>query len=229
MFQILDQTSDFVVIDKAPGVSVHKDQEDAGLTMLLQQALGLEKIYLVHRLDKVTSGLMVFALTAPAAAQLAELFRCRTIKKYYLAVSAEKPKRKQGLIAGDMEKSRRASWKLIKSRKNPAISQFFSTSLKPGYRLFLLKPSTGKTHQLRVALKSEGAPILGDQLYGGQRADRTYLHAYALSFNYNAKEYNYLCAPHEGEHFDEHCSQVVHEAFAQPAMMNWPKIPGNLE
>ena len=48
-----------------------------------------------------------------------------------------------------------------------------------------MQPKTGKTHQLRVAMKSLGSPILGDELYGGDKADRTYLHAYQLSFDYS--------------------------------------------
>ena len=59
-----------------------------------------------------------------------------------------------------------------------------SRSLAPNLRLFILQPKTGKTHQLRVAMKSLGSPILGDALYGGDSADRTYLHAYQLSFDY---------------------------------------------
>lgn len=58
-----------------------------------------------------------------------------------------------------MERSRRASWKLINSKENPAVTQFFSTAAQGGNRLFLCKPHTGKTHQIRVALKSVGSGI----------------------------------------------------------------------
>ena len=225
MFQIIDQTSDFVVVVKPAGISVHKDQEEAGFTMMLQQQLDLEQIFLVHRLDKITSGLMVFAKSTEAAKTLADQFKNREVSKYYLAISANKPKRKQGLIMGDMEKARRGGWKLVKSRQNPAVTQFFSCSLKPGFRLFLLKPTTGKTHQIRVALKSEGAPILGDNTYGGELSDRTYLHAYSLAFSYGGERYTYKSYPEQGDQFDQEALDIIKEHFDRPESLSWPKLP----
>lgn len=107
--------------------------------------------------------------------------------KYYVALSARKPARKQGSVTGDMTRGRSSSWKLLRSSSDPAVTRFQSYSLaavQPGLRLFLLKPETGRTHQLRVAMKSLGASILGDPLYGAAAAaaeqQRMYLHAAAL-------------------------------------------------
>ena len=222
LFDILHTTADFVVIDKPAGISVHKDQNTAGLTMLLEAQMG-QKLYLVHRLDKMTSGVMVFAKHLQAAQGLSELFRQRQVSKYYLALSDRKPKRKQGLIIGDMEKSRRSAWRLLKRKDNPAITQFFSQSVKPGLRLFLLKPTTGKTHQIRVALKSEGAAIVGDELYGGTVSDRTYLHAYALAFEYLGVAYRFKQLPHSGQFFTD-CTAIIQQTFAEPETLNWPNV-----
>jgi tRNA pseudouridine32 synthase/23S rRNA pseudouridine746 synthase len=123
------------------------------------------------------------------------------VEKYYLALSDAKPAKKQGLIRGDMEKGRGGAWKLCQSQLNPAVTQFFSHSLAPGRRLFLLRPRTGKTHQLRVAMKSLGAPILGDALYGGSAADRTYLHAYALALTLDGEALRFVCPPAQGSEF----------------------------
>lgn len=225
VFQILYQSDDFIVVNKPPGLSVHKDQQAAGFVMQLCQELGVEQLFPVHRLDKVTSGLMLLALNAEAAAVLSGLFRERQVEKYYLAISDRKPRRKQGAIIGDMEKARRGSWKLIPSRNNPAITQFFSCSLRPGFRLFLLKPATGKTHQIRVALKSEGAPILGDPIYSSSVADRTYLHAYYLGFRYKDESFRFSCLP-QGEQFDSSCQALINEHYARPEMLLWPKLKG---
>ena len=211
------------MIHKPVGVSVHKDQLDVGLVMQLEQQLD-EKLYLVHRLDKVTSGLMVLARHSFAAGVLSEQFRLHQIRKYYLAISDSKPKRKQGLILGDMQKSRRGAWKLIKSKNNPAITQFFSASVRPKLRVFLLRPTTGKTHQIRVALKSEGAPILGDELYAGNKSDRTYLHAYYIAFNYGGKHFSFKQLPTEGSQFDETCLHVINEYFSEPDNLDWPEV-----
>lgn len=197
LFEIIIQTDDFIIINKPYGISVHKDTEPLGLTTLVAQQLKLPQVWLVHRLDKVTSGLLILALNEKAAATLSGLFAQHKIQKTYLALSAFKPKKKQGLIIGDMEKARRGAWKLLKTKENPAITRFYSMSCEPHLRLFLLKPQTGKTHQLRVAMKSLGSPILGDELYGGnqENIDRTYLHAYRLEFEYLGKTYDVCFSP----------------------------------
>lgn len=110
---------------------------------------------------------------------MAKAFRERRVHKYYLALSNRKPKKKQGSVIGDMARGRASTWKLLPKGAvpptDPAVTRFWSTSLpevQPGLRLYLLKPETGRTHQLRVAMKSLGAAILGDQLYGSSAANR---------------------------------------------------------
>ena len=183
-FQIVFRHLDFIVINKPNGISVHKDDADVGLTQLVAQQLGVPKVWLVHRLDKVTSGLLILALNERAAVTLSQKFAQHQIQKTYIALATHKPKKKQGRISGDMQKARRGAWKLCQSKESPAVTDFVSHSLAPNLRLFILQPKTGKTHQLRVAMKSLGSPILGDELYGGDKAERTYLHAYQLSFDY---------------------------------------------
>ena len=93
-----------------------------------------------------------------------------------------------------MEKSRRGAWKLMRSTENPAVTEFNCQSLEPGLRLFVLHPHTGKTHQLRVAMKSLGSPILGDTLYGGKAASRMFLHAWKIKFDYQDQTFE-IVAP----------------------------------
>lgn len=226
-FIVIEENDDYVVIDKAPGVDVHRDGDDAGITEKVSQVLGLEKLYLVHRLDKVTSGLMVLAKNSEVCAQLAALFKARTVEKFYLAVSAKKPKKKQGWVVGDMERSRRGSWKLTGGKTNPAVTQFFSKPLQAGFRAFLLKPGTGKTHQLRVALKSIGAPICGDVLYDDARTasqeQRTYLHAYGLSFSWHGTPRHYRVWPSLGEHYLSETFSALKLLWSEPEQLPWPK------
>ncbi|MGQ0286156.1 TIGR01621 family pseudouridine synthase [Pasteurellaceae bacterium 22721_9_1] len=209
MIEIIYQHSDFIIINKPAGLSVHKDDGQKGLTQLVAEQLQLPQVWLVHRLDKATSGLLILALNAQSAANFGVMFEQHQIKKTYLALSMQKPKKKQGLIIGDMEKSRRGAWKLCQSRENPAITRFYSISCEPNLRLFVLKPQTGKTHQLRVAMKSLGSPILGDALYGGnvENIDRTYLHAYALTFNYRNEPLHIICPAKCGEFFNKNTVQ----------------------
>lgn len=194
-FSICYQHSDFVIINKPEGISVHKDDQAVGLTQKLASQLGVEQVWLVHRLDKVTSGLLILALNKETAAYFYQLFEQHQIQKTYWALATQKPKKKQGKIVGDMQKSRNGAWKLCHTKQNPAITQFESHSIAPNLRHFILQPKTGKTHQLRVAMKSLGSPILGDELYGGQPADRVYLHAYRLDFEYAGESISVAVMP----------------------------------
>ena len=198
---IIYQTDDFIIIYKPCGLSVHKDQSEIGLTTLLAEQLGIPQVWLVHRLDKVTSGLLILALNTESAAEFFRLFSEHHIQKTYLALSNQKPKKKQGLIVGDMQKARNGAWKLCQSKENPAITRFESVSCEPNLRLFILKPQTGKTHQLRVAMKSLGSPILGDSLYdkNTENIDRTYLHAARLQFEFKGQSFDVFSPPKEGE------------------------------
>ena len=219
---IIYQTDDFIIIYKPCGRSVHKDQSEIGLTTLLAEQLGIPQVWLVHRLDKVTSGLLILALNAESAAEFFRLFSEHHIKKTYLALSNQKPKKKQGLIVGDMQKARNGAWKLCQSKENPAITRFESVSCEPNLRLFILKPQTGKTHQLRVAMKSLGSPILGDTLYGKntENIDRTYLHAARLQFEFKGQAFDVFIPPKEGEwwHREGVMSQIqkIGSANAEP-------------
>ncbi len=202
-FTICYQHQDFIVINKPIGVSVHKDNEETGLTTQLAEQLGVKQVWLVHRLDKVTSGLLILALNRETAVTFSQFFANHQIQKTYWALATEKPKKKQGKIVGDMARSRNSTWKLCHSKQNPAITQFQSDSIEPKLRHFILQPKTGKTHQLRVAMKSLGSPILGDRLYGGEPSDRVYLHAYQLDFNYQGQTFCINCLPEEGVIWDK--------------------------
>ena len=219
---IIYQTDDFIIIYKPCGISVHKDQSEIGLTTLLAEQFSVPQVWLVHRLDKVTSGLLILALNTESAAEFFRLFSEHHIQKTYLALSNQKPKKKQGLIVGDMQKARNGAWKLCQSKENPAITRFESVSCEPNLRLFILKPQTGKTHQLRVAMKSLGSPILGDSLYGKntENIDRTYLHAARLQFEFKGQAFDVFIPPKEGEwwHREGVMSQIqkIGSASAEP-------------
>ncbi|WP_215399154.1 TIGR01621 family pseudouridine synthase [Rheinheimera oceanensis] len=220
-FTLIAETSDFVLLNKAAGISFHSD-DGPGLVVLAQQQLGY-KLYPVHRLDKVTSGLIVLARSSDIAAQLTQLFSTHQVEKYYLALSLAKPVKKQGWVKGDMTSARRGAWKLLNSQQNPAVTYFISQGFENlPFRAFLVKPYSGKTHQIRVALKSVGAAIAGDALYQGAVADRVYLHAYALRFCLHNTEYQYVQAPTEGALYQQLGQSGALSNWAQPWQLNWP-------
>ncbi|TNC82508.1 MAG: RNA pseudouridine synthase [Oleiphilus sp.] len=176
-------------IHKPAEIPFHSSDQGAGIVSLVRDFYCGEKLFPVHRLDKVTSGIMVFARSEDANRAVSYLFEQRQVEKSYLAVSDRKPQKKQGRMVGDMLKARGGSYKLARSRNSPAITRFVSRSAAPGAWLFLLHPKTGKTHQLRVAMKALGSPILGDARYGGAPHLRTCLHAFRIAFTYQGQRY----------------------------------------
>lgn len=200
---------DWIAINKPAGIGMHSEDGESGL-VVLAEALFQRPLWPVHRLDKVTSGLLLLATSASGAARLSALFAAHRIQKFYRAQSLSRPHKKQGWIKGDMGKGRNGSWLLLRTQNNPAITRFISayddTSQR---RTFLLQPLTGRTHQLRVALKSLGSPIEGDRRYGGAAAARTFLHACALSW--------------QDEQPDGHHQPVT--LVCQPQDPGWADIP----
>ncbi|MDN3377885.1 MULTISPECIES: TIGR01621 family pseudouridine synthase [unclassified Pseudoalteromonas] len=216
---VIAEHNDFYVIEKPAGLNFHSE-EGPGFVVLAEQQLG-EKLFAVHRLDKVTSGLIILARSSQTAAEFTRLFTAHEVDKFYLALSDTKPKKKQGWIKGDMAKSRRSSFKLLKTHTNPAITRFYSFSVAANLRGYILKPYSGKTHQLRVALKSIAAPILGDALYGGTESQRTYLHAYALCFTWKNERFKFICKPNSDALYGQLIKHDNFHTWQQPWNLDW--------
>ncbi|HEY6527697.1 MAG TPA: TIGR01621 family pseudouridine synthase [Cellvibrionaceae bacterium] len=202
MYELVADAGEFLVVDKAAGIAVHGPSEQATLIEQLREDFQNPDLTLVHRLDAGTSGLLLIAKNTEANRVLAQLFADRKVTKRYLALSNLKPGKKQGWIVGDMAKVRDGNWMLKHSQQNPAKTYFVSAALQPGLRLFVLAPQTGKTHQLRVALRSQHSAILGDERYGNQNADRMYLHSWQLKFQYLKEEFSFMRWPVDGEFFN---------------------------
>lgn len=215
---LIFENDTFVVALKDAGVNFHSEEE-AGFVVRVSEQLGFP-LFPVHRLDKMTSGLVILAKDSATAAVFGKMFEERKIEKYYLAISMRKPKKKMGWIKGDMASARRGDYKLLVTMNNPAITQFVSCALRTHERFFLIKPHTGKTHQIRVALKSLGSPIAGDERYASsdeaRKEERGYLHAYALRFHLGDEEFCFVSPPHEGERFiSDECTRQT-EQWSHP-------------
>ena len=208
----------FLILTKHAGANFHSEQS-AGFVVQMSEQFGIP-LFPVHRLDKMTSGLVILAKNSETAAQFGKMFEKREIEKYYLAISMRKPKKKMGWIKGDMGKARRGDYKLLTTMNNPAMTQFISCALRPHERGFLIKPHTGKTHQIRVALKSLGSPIAGDERYAqadeARKEDRGYLHAFALRFTLNGEEFSFVIPPDEGERFMSAEMKIQLEHWSTP-------------
>jgi tRNA pseudouridine32 synthase/23S rRNA pseudouridine746 synthase len=225
MLRVVCETHGVLAIYKPAGLSFHSEGDSPGVMPLVRamQASGAigygGRLRAVHRLDRPTSGLLLLAKTSEAADVLSGALRERSLAKYYVALSDRKPLRRQGRVRGEMVKARRGSWRLTRSLDNsPSLTHFTSeplpTLLPDPLHAFLLRPVTGQTHQLRVALKSLAAPVLGDERYAhaptARQSDRAYLHAAAIrlprregwapepALCANGEPLDIVCAPAEG-------------------------------
>jgi len=226
MPELVDEQANFLVFTKRSGDNFHTENGEPGFFQSIKNVY--KDVFPVHRLDRVTSGLLIVAKNLESCQKLNRLFVEQKIQKYYLAISDRKPKKKQGWIIGDMEKSRRGNWKLCMTKRKPAVTQFFSKSIDDGRRVYLLKPCTGKTHQLRVAMKSIGSPICGDPNYYPGESKKTelrcYLHSYALNFEMNGKKYFYCDKPKkEGLFNTKSFLDLISDEYSRPHCLDWPK------
>ena len=233
--RVLENTDRFLIAEKQPGVSFHAEGNREGLLQIIREmeetgALPSgPRLYPVHRLDRITSGLIVFARERKNANLLSNEFRHHRVEKYYIALSDRPPRKKQGRVIGDMSRGRGKTWILNRSAKNPAVTFFFSKAIRgsrPGLRLFLLKPRTGRTHQIRSAMKSLSAPVLGDPLYGrydlAREEDRAYLHAFCLRFRLGEESWSFVSPPSPGAEFESRAFQNALREYSEPWKLSWP-------
>jgi len=200
--KILYLDEHIIVLNKPAGLSVLPEgwQPDAPyLRQMLEK--DYEKIWVVHRLDKVTSGVMVFARTAEAHRELNRQFELHEVEKVYQAIVEGLPPWDEHTARHMLQTNVGRKHRTVVVRKKGKPSETHLKVLKRGQVEALLeaRPKTGRTHQVRVHLSALGFPILGDVLYGAQETDligRPALHALALTFTHPiAKERVTYSAP----------------------------------
>ena len=136
---------------------------------------------LVHRLDRDTSGVVILAKTPEVQGFLKKQFQDRKTHKTYYAVVCGQPKLNEARIDLPMARDlKRPTTFRVDANGKPAETFYKVLKTDGKHSLLELKPTTGRTHQLRVHMKYMGNPILGDPVYGTESADRLYLHAGAL-------------------------------------------------
>jgi 23S rRNA pseudouridine1911/1915/1917 synthase len=142
---------------------------------------------IVHRLDRVVSGVLLFARTSKAAARLAEQFRLGTVEKIYWAVVEGHIYKSSGELRDWLKKNESTGQVLVVSPKTggarEALLQYEQLAYADDLTWLEIRPRTGRTHQLRVQLAHQGHPILGDRKYGcSDSFEHIALHALSLTF-----------------------------------------------
>lgn len=194
--RLLHEDDDIIVIDKPWGLATHapeKDRRDDVVSWLRAsfEARSQSGYLGIHqRLDRDTSGVLLFARRKEANRALAAELEGRRAKKTYLAVvSGRVPDRttlRHFLRAGDGAVEARPARGQPSRGEQLAITELQTIERKPGRALVELRPQTGRTHQIRAQLAAIGAPIVGDTTYGGAPGARPLLHAKRLEIAHPA-------------------------------------------
>jgi len=194
---ILYEDNHLLAINKPAGILVQGDETgDIPLSELAKEYLknkyqkpGNVFMGVVHRLDRPVSGVVVLAKTSKALARMNELFRSNKAQKTYLALSQGRPPRQQDRLVHWLVKdeARNITKAFAKENKNGSRSELSYTLLAQEQDYFLLQvnPVTGRSHQIRVQLTSQGCPIIGDLKYGAPAPlpDKSIaLHSFRLAF-----------------------------------------------
>lgn len=192
---ILHETDDYLVINKSPGIVVHPSAGHKSGTLaqgVMEHAPELRGLGepgregLVHRLDKETSGLIVFAKNEATLRLLQQQFKSRAVKKTYLALVDGSPPSDRGRVEAAIgrDPKHRQQFAVLESGR-PAETEFRVSQRFKRHSLLEAYPLTGRTHQVRIHMQFLECPVVGDRVYGRRNpsleVERQMLHAWKLA------------------------------------------------
>jgi 23S rRNA pseudouridine1911/1915/1917 synthase len=188
--EVIFEDQDAIVIEKAAGILSYPtegDKEESAIRLIRRywkfQNREHNQLYLMHRLDKETSGVMIFAKSSLARNSLRRQFEEHTIIRGYLAVTNGIPKENSGTISTFLGRNQRGR-RTVAQQGKPAITRYQVLVMDRGSDRALVRCylHTGRTHQVRIHMAHLNAPVIGDAVYGDRRSDRMALHAEVLGF-----------------------------------------------
>jgi 23S rRNA pseudouridine955/2504/2580 synthase len=201
---ILFEDKHFLVIDKPSGVASHGGSGVShGAIELLRAARPQEHLELVHRLDRDTSGVLVFARTRAGLTGLQALIRAGEVTKQYLCLMLGHPSKAKFDVNAPLLKSvLQGGERMVRVAESgkPSLTFFREMEQYPGARLMQATLGTGRTHQIRVHAAHIGHPLAGDPKYGDREMNkrfremglqRLFLHAAHLSFELDGRSYSF--------------------------------------
>ncbi len=182
--RILYEDSDIIVAVKPAGIESQASANGNNMISILSEQTGVE-LYPVHRLDRGTEGIIVYAKTKAAAASLSEAFASGQTDKTYFAVVCGIPSEQHGEFEDLLYHDRTKNKSYIVTRKRAGVKRaslsYSVKNVQNGRALIRVKLHTGRTHQIRVQFASRKLPLLGDTRYGGDVCEKIPKGGFALA------------------------------------------------
>lgn len=197
MSKLLNFENDNLILAHKPaGVSTHRPSEKhRGFVEWLSQKCQ-QSLLVCHRLDKETSGGLVFAKDKHSACQMMHLFENHLVSKEYLFISTKKSPAEVWEVKKEKAKDTPGGECPVQKKEvYSSHTRFQRVTAHGTHYLYKAHPLTGKTHQIRKHAAKSGIPILGDTTYGGEDFPRLMLHSLKLSFVFNDQEINHEFQP----------------------------------
>jgi 23S rRNA (cytosine1962-C5)-methyltransferase len=189
---LIFEDEDILAVNKPAGMNTHSPSPFAGegiYEWLRHREPRWSRLAIIHRLDKETSGVLIFGKTPRANRSLTEQFTQHTVRKKYFLLT-DRPVKFDALrsISSLVRVGEKYAGRPLAKGGERAETHFRRLQAEPNRALVEAEPVTGRTHQIRAHAAAEGFPILGDTLYGGTPAPRVCLHAAQLSLRHPATD-----------------------------------------
>ena len=196
--EILHEDNHIIVVSKPQGVASQPDEsKDEDMLTKVKNYIkekynkpGEAFVGLVHRLDRPTGGIMVFAKTSKAASRLSEQMRNGDFDKTYFAVVCGRPREAKGKIVSYLKKDEKTNMAVIVPQATTGAKraeldyETLEYNAETNRSLVKVKLYSGRGHQIRVQMKSIKCPVFGDQKYGGENMPKVMLNLYAVELSF---------------------------------------------
>jgi len=206
--QIIYEDNHLIIVNKRVGDIVQGDKtNDKPLSEVVKEYIAEKynkpgNVYLgvVHRLDRPTSGIIIFAKTSKALTRLNKMLRDKEIKKTYLAIAENKPQVKKGTLINYLRKNPKNNKAIVFNKETEntkkAILHYNTIKELDNYTVLEIDLETGRHHQIRAQLSRINCIIKGDLKYGAKRSNKNggiHLHAYKIDFIHPVKKIEIKC------------------------------------
>lgn len=194
---ILEKNNQYIAFNKPGNMPVQEDKTEDKSLANIASAYAKKTVFVVHRIDRPASGVVVFAKTKGAVQHMNEQLRNRSVKKIYLAIVKNKPEKEADNLVHFLLKNQKSNKTSIvtedKKGAKRAELKYKVINKSDNYFLLEIELITGRHHQIRAQLAAIGCPIKGDVKYGARRSNKNrsiHLHAWKMAFAHPVTEEN---------------------------------------